>query len=108
MTTYVTLIKFTSSGPDSITDFGTAWQAAAQSISALGIKTVGAYGLLGPYDMMIIYEAADQKSAAKLPLTLAFLEQGMKTETWTTIPLDEFVKLPQQLLCEWPPRPPRS
>jgi len=104
VTTYVTLIKFTSEGPNSITDFGIAWERAAQHIAALGIKTVGAYGLLGPYDMMIIYEAADQKSAARLPLSLASLEGGIKTETWTTIPLAEFVRLPEQLLCEWPPR----
>ena len=101
-TTYVTLIKFTSEGPDSITDFGKAWEDAAQHIAAMGITTVGAYGLLGAYDMMIIYEAADQKSAAKLPLSLARLEAGIKTETWTTIPLDVFVKLPGEVLCEWP------
>ena len=104
MTTYVTLIDFTASGPDTITDFGKAWESAAQNIANLGIRVVGAYGLLGPYDMMIVYEAADPKSAARLPLSLASLEGGIKTETWTTIPLDEFVKLPEQLLCEWPPR----
>ncbi len=103
MTTYVTLVKFTSEGADSITDFGKAWEAAGQHIGALGIKVVGAYGLLGPYDMMIVFEAADQKSAAKLPLSLAALEVGIKTETWTTIPLEEFVKLPEQLKCDWPP-----
>jgi len=108
MTTYVTMIKFTASGPDSITDFGKAWEAAALNVAAMGIRTISAYGLLGPYDMMIVYEADDQKSAAKLPLSLASLEGGIKTETWTTIPLDEFVKLPQQLLCEWPPSSPAS
>ena len=38
MTTYATLIKFTSEGPNSITDFGKAWESAAQHIAALGIK----------------------------------------------------------------------
>lgn len=97
MTTYVTLIKFTSEGPEGITDFGSAWEQAGQHISSLGIRIVGAYGLLGPYDMMIIYEASDQKSAAKLPLSLASLKGSLKTETWTTIPLNEFVKLPDTL-----------
>jgi len=104
MTSYVTLIKFTSQGPNSIIDFGKAWESAAENVANLGIKVVGAYGLLGPYDMMILYEAADQKSAAKLPLSLASLEGGIKTETWTTIPIEEFVALPETLLCEWPPR----
>ena len=102
MTTYVTLVRFTSEGANSIVDFGTAWEAAALSISAMGIKVLGAYGLLGPYDMMILFEAADQKSAAKLPLSLASLEGGIKTETWTTIPLEEFVRLPEELHCDWP------
>jgi len=102
MTTYVTLVKFTSEGPNSITDFGKAWEEAAQRIASMGIRTIGAYGLLGPYDLMIVYEAADQMSAAKLPLSLASLAGGIKTETWTAIPLEEFVRLPEQLLCEWP------
>ncbi len=97
MTTYVTLLKFTSEGPEGITDFGKAWDQAGQNIAALGVRIVGAYGLLGPYDMMIVYEAPDQKTAAKLPLSLASLEGGIKTETWTTIPLGDFVKLPEQL-----------
>ena len=102
MTTYVTLVRFASEGANSIVDFGMAWEAATLSISAMGIKVVGAYGLLGAYDMMILYEAADQKSAAKLPLSLASLEGGIKTETWTAIPLEEFVRLPEQLHCDWP------
>ena len=101
-TTYVTLIKFTSEGADSITDFGRAWEDAATHIAAMGISTISAYGLLGSFDMMIIYEAADQKSAAKLPLSLSRLQVGIKTETWTTMPLEEFVKLPEDLFCEWP------
>ncbi len=102
MTTYVTLVKFTSEGPNSITDFGKAWEEAAQYIASMGIETIGAYGLLGPYDLIIVYRAADQMAAAKLPLSLASLEGGIKTETWTAIPLEEFVRLPEQLLCEWP------
>jgi uncharacterized protein with GYD domain len=105
MTTYVTLVKFTSQGPNSITDFGEAWEEAAQHIASMGIRAIGAYGLLGPYDLMIVYEAADQMAAAKLPLSLASLEGGIKTETWTAIPLEEFVRLPEQLLCEWPRTP---
>ena len=108
MTTYATLITFTSQGPNSITDFGKAWESAAQNVATLGIRVIGAYGLLGQYDMMILYEAADQKSAAKLPLSLASLEGGIRTETWTTIPIEEFVKLPQELLCKWPPSPSSS
>lgn len=97
MTTYVTLLKFTSKGPNSIIDFGQAWEQAAENIASMGIKIIGAYGLLGPYDMMVVYEAADQNSAAKLPLSLSSFHGNVKTETWTTIPLREFVELPRQV-----------
>lgn len=97
MVTYVTLVKFTSEGPNSITDFGKAWDEAAERVAKLGCKILGAYGLLGPYDMMFIYEGLDQRCASKLPLSLASLEGGIQTETWTMIPLGEFVKLPEKL-----------
>ena len=97
MVTYVTLVKFTAEGPNSITDFGKAWEEGVKRVAQMGIKIIGAYGLLGPYDMMFIYEAPDQRCASRLPLSFASLGGGIQTETWTTIPLDEFVKIPERL-----------
>jgi len=103
--TYVTLIKFASRGPNSITDFGDAWEGTAKKIGDLGIHVTGVYGVLGPYDMMILYDAADQKTAAKLPLSIGGGKDDISTETWSTIPLDQFVKIGHEIVCEWRPRP---
>ncbi len=108
MATYVTLVRFTSKGPDSVTDFNTVWERTAETVGSINVNIKGVYGLLGPYDMMIVYDADDQKSAARLPLSIAAIQDNIHTETWTTVPLDEFVKLGQQLFCEWRPTPTAS
>jgi uncharacterized protein with GYD domain len=105
MPTYVTLVKFTAKGPHSISDFGDAWEETAEAIGDLGINITGVFGVLGPYDMMILYDAVDQKTAAKLPLSIAARKEDISTETWTTIPLDEYVRIGQRIVCEWRPQP---
>jgi uncharacterized protein with GYD domain len=47
--------------------------------------------------MMFIYEAPDEKVAAIVPLSFSSQKGGAQTETWTAIPMDEFVKLAAML-----------
>ena len=96
MATYVTLVKFTSEGLKSIGDLGKMYEEGTKIAAQMGIKSIGAYGLLGPYDMMFIYEAPDEKAAASVPLSFAPRGSG-QTETWTAIPMEEFVKLTGRL-----------
>jgi len=92
MPTYVTLLKFTSEGLKGMPDFGKSWEEGKKRAEQMGIKSVGAYGLLGRYDMMFIYEAPNEKAAASLPLSFT-PEGSAQTETWTAIPMEEFAKL---------------
>lgn len=96
MPTYVTLLKFTSEGLKSVADFGKAWEEGQKMAEQMGIKSIGAYGLLGRYDMMFIYEAPNEKAAASMPMS--FAPGGTaQTETWTAIPMEEFAKLAARL-----------
>ena len=54
--------------------------------------------MLGPYDVMLIYEAPDEKVAAGMCVSTA-TKWGGETETWTVIPMEEFVKLAASLKC---------
>ncbi len=94
MPMYVTLLKFTSEGLKSMTDFGRVWEEGRKRAEQMGIKSVGAYSLLGRYDAMFIYEAPNEKAAAGLCLSFA-IGGSAQTETWTAIPMEEFVKLPR-------------
>ena len=92
MAVYVTLVKFTSEGLKMMDDLGERYERGKKMAEQAGIKNIGAYGLLGRYDLMFIYETPSEKAAAGMPLSFAF-EGGGQTETWTAVPLEEFVKL---------------
>ena len=92
MPTFVTLVKFTSEGLKNVATLGDRWEQGVKMAEQMGVKTIGAYALLGAYDMMFIYEAPNEKIAAGLPLSFA-PDGGGQTETWTAIPMEEFVGL---------------
>jgi uncharacterized protein with GYD domain len=92
MPTYATFVKFKAEGLKGIGDIGEAYDEGRKMAQQMGIKSVGAYATLGPYDMMFIYEASDEKAAAGMAVSMA-KKWGGETETWTVIPMEEFVKL---------------
>jgi uncharacterized protein with GYD domain len=92
MPTYVTLLKFTSEGLRNTADFGKQWEEGSKRAESMGIKHIGAYSILGAYDMMFVYEAPNEKAAQGL--TLSFAPSGLaNTETWTAIPMEEFIPM---------------
>ena len=96
MPTYVTLVKSGAEGVKSMGDLRKGYEEGTKMAEQMGIKIIGAYGVLGPYDMMYIYEAPDEKVA--LGSSMAQVAKwGGETETWTVIPMEEFIKLAERL-----------
>ena len=95
MPTYATLVKFTSEAIGRI-DVAKAYEEGTKIAEQIGIKPIGAYATLGPYDMMLIYEAPDEKVAAGMAMASA-TKWGGRSETWTLIPMEEFAKLAARL-----------
>ena len=96
MPAYATLVKFTTEGLRSIDDIGKAFEEGMKMAEQMGIKLIGAYATLGPNDMMLLYEAPDEKVAAGMAMTFA-TKWGGQSETWTLIPMEEFAKLAARL-----------
>ena len=96
MPTYVSLVRMTEGGLKNITDFGKSWEEGKKRAEDMGIKHVAAYGVLGPYDMMFIYEAPNEKVAVTMPLSFAPQGSG-QTTTWTLIPMGEFAQISARL-----------
>ena len=92
MPVYVTLLKFTSEGLKGVADFGKMREEGQKRAEQMGIKSIASYGLLGRYDMMFIYEAPDEKTAAGMPLSFA-PGGAAQAETWIAIPMEEFATL---------------
>jgi len=93
MAMYMTMVKFTHQEARGISGFCKEWQESRRRIEGLGVKLVGSYGVLGPYDMAFVYEASDREKAAGVPLSISYLDPGIQTETWSVIPMEEFVEL---------------
>ena len=56
------------------------------------VKVLAHYALLGPYDFMCIYEAPDEKTAAKVSL-LSRARGAFQVESWHAIPSREIAEL---------------
>jgi len=63
------------------------------------VKVLAHYALLGPYDFMCIYEAPDEKIAAKVSL-LSRARGAFQVESWHAIPSRELAELVEGILPE--------
>jgi uncharacterized protein with GYD domain len=95
MPVYATVAKFTSQEVTSMSHVRKALDESTTQAREMGIKVINGYVTLGPYDMMLIYEAADEKAAAMLAMNFSS-KWGGRPETWTLIPKEEFSKIPDK------------
>ncbi len=59
-------------------------------VEAMGVRVVSQWALLGPYDFATILDAPDEKTVARVAVTLG-ARGTLKTKTLTAIPIDEFI-----------------
>jgi uncharacterized protein with GYD domain len=79
MPKYVTLYRFTDQGIRSVKESPSRLRAATKNAEAAGIRVVGAYYTEGPYDVVVISDAPDEKKATAFALGTA--AQGNVTST---------------------------
>ena len=60
------------------------------------VKFIGHYALLGSYDFMSIYEAPDEKTAAKVSM-ISLSMGAIQAESWTAIPYKEFLTMTKEI-----------
>lgn len=92
MPTYATLVRFTAQEVTSMTNTRNALEEGVKMATEMGIKLISAYATLGPYDVMLLYEAPDEKVAAGMVMGFG-AKWGGRSETWTLIPVEELPKL---------------
>jgi uncharacterized protein with GYD domain len=61
-----------------------------------GVKWMGHYALLGPYDFMDIYEAPDVETAHRVSL-ISRAEGAWSAESWQALPYDEFLEILEEV-----------
>jgi len=89
MATYIMLTTLTDEGRRTIKEKPKRIQEVNREVEAMGVRIIGQYALLGPYDFINILEAPDNTCISKVAMELG--SRGtLQTMTMTAMPLDEF------------------
>jgi uncharacterized protein with GYD domain len=90
MSLYVSLLKYSPEGMKGISP--ERFQRNKALIESKGGKLIGAYALMGEWDVLTITDFPDEKSAMSALVAVGKSGVGT-TQTMTAMPLDEFVTL---------------
>ena len=68
MAKYATLYSFTDQGIRNVKESPSRLKAAISQAEGMGVRVLGAYYTEGPYDLVVISEADDEKAASAFAL----------------------------------------
>jgi len=89
MPTYISLINLTEQGVREAKNAPERLQAFESAVKDVGGRLVGFYLVMGQYDYIVITEAPDDQTAARL--ILGTIAQGsIRTQTMRAFPREEF------------------
>ena len=92
MATYIILVNYTQQGIQGIKQSPERLDAARNAFKAMGANLDKWYLTLGQYDAVVISEAPDDETAAKLALMVSSLG-NVRTQTLRAFTEDEYRKL---------------
>lgn len=92
MATYITLCRYTQKGIEEIKEGPARLDAAKQAFRAMGAEIKAFYMVAGQYDMVIVAEAPDDDTVAKLALSIGS-KGSVRTETLRAFPEEEYRKI---------------
>ncbi len=98
MPTYVLVTKLSPTAlrdPRGRRRAGQEWKAKVEKLVP-GIRWKAHYALLGPYDFMDVYEAADDAAAMRVSLLTRELGAA-SAESWPAVAYDDFLPLAEQV-----------
>jgi uncharacterized protein with GYD domain len=96
MPTYVTLIKDTEKGLDTFKDLPARLEEAKHSGDPMGARLISYYLTMGQYDAVVVSEAPDDRTIAKLALQ-AGGRGAVHTETMRAFTEDEALEIAREL-----------
>ncbi|MGE3151763.1 MAG: GYD domain-containing protein [Nitrospiraceae bacterium] len=100
MPTYVSLVKFTQLGLQSMKDKGVERaEMVKKNAQALGGKLLQAYYCLGEYDVIAIWDFPDNKTAMKAAVLNASLGH-IQIKTMPAVNRDDWKKLLQETIAK--------
>ena len=90
MPTYVMLTNLTTWGRKSVKERPERIKEVNKEVEAMGVRIIGQYAVLGPYDFVNILDAPDDAAISRVAVELG--SRGtLETMTMSAITLNEFV-----------------
>ncbi|HIJ57755.1 MAG TPA: GYD domain-containing protein [Deltaproteobacteria bacterium] len=96
MPKYISLVKYTQKGIENIKESANRFEAFKQLCESMGAKVEGFYLTMGRYDLLVIVDAPDSETIAKIFLTTAS-KGAVSTETLQAFSEDEYRKIISEL-----------
>ncbi|HVB22369.1 MAG TPA: GYD domain-containing protein [Ktedonobacteraceae bacterium] len=96
MPTYISLVNLTEQGVREAKNAPERLQTFETAVKEVGGKLIGFYLVMGQYDYIIVTEAPDDQTAARL--VLGTIAQGsVRTQTMRAFPREEFEQIARGL-----------
>ena len=96
MSKYISLVKYTSKGAENIKESPNRLDAVKKLCESMDARVEGFYLTMGRYDMVLIMDAPNAETAAKIILQIT--SQGsVSTETFPAFPEEEYKKIISEL-----------
>ena len=96
MAKYISLIKYTQKGAENIKDSPDRYDAFRKLCESMGVTPEGIYLTMGRYDLVVIIDAPDPETAAKLILATGS-KGAVSTETLPAFSEDDYRKIISEL-----------
>jgi uncharacterized protein with GYD domain len=96
MPTYVSLASLTDQGVRTMKDLSHRLQNAEQMFGQMGAKLIEVYLLMGQYDYIVIAEAPDDETMARIALAVAG-QGNVRTQTFRAFDRAEALKVVEGL-----------
>ena len=92
MATYITLVRYTQQGIENIKEGPNRLDVAKQAFKAMGAELKEYYLVMGQYDAVVISEAPNDETVAKIALSIGS-KGAVRTETFRAFPEAEYRKV---------------
>ena len=92
MAKYISLIKYTGKGAENIKDSPNRYDAFKQLCESMGAKAEGIYLTMGRYDLVVLVDAPNPETVAKIILATSS-KGAVSTETLHAFSEEEYRKI---------------
>jgi uncharacterized protein with GYD domain len=96
MAKYISLVKYTAKGIENVKESPKRLDAVKQLCESMGAKVEGFYLTMGRYDIIMITDAPNPETVAKIVLTITS-KGAVSTETLHAFPEKEYRKIISEL-----------